>query len=280
MVNAYCNELSLCGDKVDDSALDAIVGTFAQTLRTLHENKVKRVHYDTLDHPGGLSLHTALSERQRQMPTEVNLIYSMLRRPYAEEPEEEKFCNYDDHKWVTREGGRVDCIGLALCALMQSLCVSLDYGRFAAGAYTQCEVELVKDGVTHKVDVPNMSQPEQINKEAIIEFFVRSLTDADVPTAKKKEPLPTLPAHHGKGELQAFAKRIIEDDYVQAVLVSLPFDPQEKTFIHAVKHDHIIEVRLVQSRLGYGLRLSTSAQTDIQNQWIARHLNKKFGSGR
>ncbi|HRQ44830.1 MAG TPA: hypothetical protein PLB12_10840 [Candidatus Goldiibacteriota bacterium] len=84
--------------------------------------------------------------------------------------------------------------------------------------------------------------------------------------------------HHGTDELENLAKSIVRCPYVEEVMCSLEYS-RGTSFIRnsgAEYGYYFIDLRVVTSDEGYGLRIKTTAENDYQNKFVMELLNDKF----
>lgn len=276
MIYAYFNELSLRTMTGDVLKEEEVICTFARLLKELRQLGIKKVRYDTLRCAKGVDISDALRRRGKSRSVEVQLIYSMLTRPFVAEEDEDKVFAYEKYSWIGPKSCRVECWGLATAAATGSLAVGIDYGLFKNGAYNICKVNSQVRGKADIIfDVPHLTTPDHIGLQPVVDVL-KMQDDLIVPKAAAKANKVTVASHHGQKECQEMASRLMDDEYVVDVPCSLPFKPKETTFIHDIKDPNIVEIRLTNTKVGYGLRIFTSAKNKPQNHWIARHIEEKY----
>ena len=81
---------------------------------------------------------------------------------------------------------------------------------------------------------------------------------------------------HGREVLDAFAKRLVQNVYVESVVNSLPWQPGCDHFIAGVREDGMVNVCLHWHDKGYGLAVQTTARGLPQTMLVADLLAKQF----
>lgn len=123
-------------------------------------------------------------------------------------------------------------------------------------------------------DVYCITSESDCNDEAFSTYLAGK--DIEVPKASRKNNVIQLPSHHSLHHCREHAKLLIQDDYVEQILDSLPF-VDRREYIHHTYSDGIIHVRMFWERGGYGLKIATSGKDLVQTKWIANHLAKRYG---
>ena len=81
---------------------------------------------------------------------------------------------------------------------------------------------------------------------------------------------------HGQYILQDFSEKIRRSPYVEKIINSLPFNPQQKNPIKAIKADGIVEFVLTWTDAGLGICIQTTGRDLKQTKTIAIHLAEKY----
>lgn len=82
---------------------------------------------------------------------------------------------------------------------------------------------------------------------------------------------------HGQDVLEAFARRLVRCEYVDAVINSTEWRRHDgDQFVYAVKEDGIVELCLHWEEARYGLAVQTTARGVLQTQLVADVLREKF----
>ena len=284
MVEACFNELSIQPYCTDDSEVDHRVSTFVDSLKGLWALGVRNVRYESSFADLSLKENLSLKEycdnaRSSRARNHKDLLYSVMHRPYIDDDKSDSVFGYDSVVFVTDSGEEISCLGLYVAYLTRSFAVGFDSGLFKGDRHNVCKLRLVTGSVCKEDSVCCLTQADHIETIREFETLVASQIDLPVPECllppeKKKIHLP---AHHGYKECIEHSQRLVKEKYVTGVLNSIDFDSSEKEYIHRVEDKNIIELRLYWTPKGYGLCIQTSAESRIQNKWIARYLDKKYG---
>jgi len=82
--------------------------------------------------------------------------------------------------------------------------------------------------------------------------------------------------HHGRDTLTPFAKKLCASPYVKEILNSIPYSPKLKDPIKNCGADGIIELVLVHTDAGYGLRVQSTGRDLKETQYIGRLLRRRY----
>ncbi len=82
---------------------------------------------------------------------------------------------------------------------------------------------------------------------------------------------------HGKDILLTFSRKLIHSPYVEKVINSIPFNPNQKEFIKKILPDGKIEIVLTWTDQGLGCVIQTTGRNIQETYKIAEILNKKYG---
>lgn len=292
MIQPILNELSftpLCQSKDE---VEYRVDTFVELLRELRNLGVKSVRTEYYLATIFLTEHQTLADyfnensKNSKLRTQNDFLYAMLRRPYIDEIEEHKVYEYKNAYFVTDDEKEFDALGLLVAYLTKSFVVGFDAGLFKGDRHKSCSLKLVKtkpmgNNENDEIITAKVCCLTHKNQMYALNEFIQlmsSQNDLVVPVCKGKNESFHLPAHHGQSECEEFAKRLLRCEYVQKIVNSIDFDSRESDFIHRIKDYNQLEIRLLHTKMGYGLCIETSAENIIQNHWIAKHLTKKYGN--
>lgn len=82
--------------------------------------------------------------------------------------------------------------------------------------------------------------------------------------------------HHGTDSLTPFAKKLCASPYVREILNSIPYSAKLKDPIKNCGADGRIELVLVHTDAGYGLRVQTTGRDLEETQYIGQLLKRKY----
>lgn len=197
----------------------------------------------------------------------MNFLYAFLQRPYESENVEEHQDEYLAHSWM--HAGR-SCYGAALAVIMDSMSVS-------TGDSIQWDkpfLSLMKDEVT--------VQARNLYGETTFSSHLQWLLDCQpvqllccqiIQTEKKIH----LRDDHGKNILGKFCNKLISSPYVCEVINSMPFNPGNRGFIHAIRENGIIEIVLPWTDEGLGVVVKTTGRNRRETEKIAELLKEEYG---
>lgn len=280
MIEPCFNELSLFPLCDTDKEADSCVTSFIDLLKELEQFGIKRTRYEKdftdIKLQNNYSLYDYCNDPKNR--NYQHFLYSHMRRPYMDEEAESSFFAYSDYKFITDDGNELDCIGLYVSYVTNSFSVGFNAGLFENEKHVKCNLSLTKNGIRQKGIVCCLTLPRHIDSDLFVELM-SDQPDLPVPLCETKPSAKRkhIPDHHGKAECEAHAERLVECKYVKEILNSIDFDGSEKKYIHKVDAQNLIEVRLPNTKKGYGLCVSTTATNRIQNWWIAKHLKKNYG---
>lgn len=287
MIEACFNELSMYPVCQTDEEVGVRINAFVELLKGLKSLGIKFVRYensfDDICLKENLSLREYCQGKESQVRTQADFLYGTMRRPYMEEDEEEMFFKYTKAAFILKKGGKdfpKDCLGLYVALLKQSFAVGFNAGDFAGDRHKICTIRLTKkDGQCVDRQVCCLTQKEHIM--GVDEFVELMSNQPDLPVEKcgtdESQKKCHLSDHHGMKECEEHAKSLLKNEYVKEVLNSIDHKSSERQYIHRVDNHNLIDVRLYWTQKGYGLCISTTATNKIQNYWIAKQLNFRYG---
>lgn len=281
MVEAAFNELTTFPYCTTDDEVESRVSTFTDVLKELTNLGVKNVRYEDSFADISLKENYSLADycnncSNSDQRNRRALLYSKMRRPYLTEEKENLLNKYCDCKYLHSDGSQKDCLGLYVADITDSFAVGFEQPDCDDKCPEICTLQIVQNNGT-KVNhyVCCLTKPEHINLDEFVRLMARQ-DDLVVPKYTGDGKKISLPSHHGQAECKQHAKQLIGCDYIKEVLNSIDFDPSEKQYIHKVRNNNIIEIRLTWTKEGYGLCVSTTATNMAQNYWIARYLEEKY----
>ena len=163
----------------------------------------------------------------------------------------------------------VDCFGLALAYIMDSLSCSIDDVKWSLPFIS------IKKGADD-VLVRNVSNEEHVeyHSEWLENLSEVELVKCNIDYDEKKIKLRD---DHGKDILLVFGKKILSSPYVMEVVNSLPFNSSERKFIRKVKNDGLIEIVLPWTDKGLGMVIKTTGRNRRETEKIAEILEQEYG---
>lgn len=281
MIEAAFNELTAVPYCTTDNEVESRLATFADVLNELTKLGVKNVRYEDSFADISLKENYSLADYCKKCSTSDqrnrrDLLYSKMRRPYLTEDKENLVYKYSDCKYLHSDGTQKDCLGLYIAYVTDSFTVGFDQSGCEDKCPEICKLQIVQnDGTIAEHTVCCLTRPEHINLDEFVKLMARQ-DDLVVPKYIGDGKKIHLPSHHGLAECKQHAQQLIGCEYIKEVLNSIDFNPSEKQYIHTVRNNNIIEIRLTWTKEGYGLCVSTTATNMAQNYWIARFLEEKY----
>ena len=138
------------------------------------------------------------------------------------------------------------------------------------------KLQLVSSNAANSIeeDVYCVTSESDCNDEAFSTYLAGK--HIEVPKASRKNINIQLPQHHSLQLCREHAELLIQDDYVEEILDSLPF-VERWEYVHHTYSNGIIHVRIFWERGGYGLKIATSGRDLVQTKWIANYLAHRYG---
>lgn len=278
-MEACFNELSIYPYCVDLEEVNQRVDVYIQVVKETIKLVSKRIRYEQ-----GLSsvlLMENLSLAQycfdKKNKNKGDFLMSCVKKPYIEENSEveKRFTEYDNANLKKNEAEIVACYGLYVAYLYNSFCVGFCSESFWSNSFFT--LQLTKDKKIIEVPVVCISQCDELKKDSFIDWAISNIpiqvSQTLIQPQRKKV---SLRDDHGKDVLDSFANRLKNIPYIIGVINSLPFNPKETDFIRNVYEDGRIEIVLVDTDLGLGLIIQTTATNMLETKWIAKYLKEYF----
>ena len=196
----------------------------------------------------------------------MDFVFSFFRAPYAGSHLVEKVSDeYILHRWVYRGES---CEGLAVAFLTDTITLSINPKKWGETIW------FLRD--EDKISVKNISSVEHyaIHKDWFEGIKPVELKTTSTPPMNKEI---SLRDDHGKDRLMAFSKKLVRSPYVEEILNSLPFNPNEKKFIKDIGNDGIIECVLFWYDEGFGIVVKTTGRNKRETELIAEILEREYG---
>ena len=199
-------------------------------------------------------------------PSVTGFLFAFLQRPYEQRISEEEQDDYLEHTWLYK--GK-SCYGLALAYIMESMALSI-----CGQEWNHPVLDIEKDRVL--VDVRNLFDEESFDFHLA---WLESLKPVELITCLEEpnNKLINLRDDHGKDVLYAFCKRLVNSEYVCEIVNSLPFNPNNRKFIHKIRENGQIEIVLPWTDSGLGVSVQTTGRNYRETEKIAEILKEKYG---
>lgn len=199
-------------------------------------------------------------------PNIMNLLLSFFRSPFETRQVEERQDYYLSHYWEYQ--GKT-CFGLALAFIMDSMSVSV-----CDPFWGQPILYIEMDG--NPLSVRNLFD------EATFHYHLEWIDSMQplelvICSEKPEDKRCKLRDDHGKDVLQTFCKRLLKSEYVCEIVNSLPFNAENRRFIHKIYNNGMIEVVLPWTDKGYGIVIKTTGRNYRETEAIAKLLKEEYG---
>lgn len=275
--------------------MDLRVLNYVRLLKALQKYGIQKVRYEH----GLASIHMStdttlydycekelINRNQNSSKlNEINLLFSMVHRPYLQDSEENLFTKYSDVKLLlnTSQGvSEVDCLGAYAAFLLKSFVV----GFKTKESDSNVQLKLIDSNCSNgepkeqSASVLNITDSSNVANNVRLGELLSTQPNIGVFKVDKCSQTNTkkvnVAGHHGKNVCDAFGEMLKKDEYVRDIINSIDWKSEEKRFIHRINEDGTIEIRLHWTKKGYGIKISTSATDIVQAYWIAKHLQDKY----
>jgi len=193
-------------------------------------------------------------------------LYSFFKSPF-----ESQYVNDIDEDYYSSEWSHdgVNCYGMAVAYLMNSASLSL-----FDDIWNSPIIPIDRDGEI--VQVRNICNEKhcidhrewlESGTSVVLEKCAISPSDKSI----------NLREDHGKDQLMKFAQRLVNSEYVCAIINSIPFQGNRRRFIKSIKEDGVVEIVLPWTDKGYGLAVKTTGRNKRETARIAELLKEKYG---
>lgn len=217
--------------------------------------------------------------------THRQLIYSIFRNPYIDHEkdshtklEEDRYAG-SDFFLLSDQGVRIRQSSLlGWVVIKRSLFLGFPKDDFWQKCnYSVEEIKSSSEKVLHEVKGITIEQHfDDVGvKDWLDKNFRAEPIKTTVDVAHKKRKV--LPAHHGVKELNDFADRVLQNEYVLEVVNSVDYMPHCKSLIGKVYPDGCMDICLYWTSAHCALCVRTTAQNKYQAEKIKRLLEEKFG---
>lgn len=204
------------------------------------------------------------------IPTLRNYIYGFFRGPFEglDLPGEVESRFIEEH--LNLEGR--NAIGLLLASINETIALSLSTEEkwdtsFLVAYNDQSEKITIRHGSNY-MNLSAHNEWIEMNKEIVL-----------LPCGINPDRKPFHIRHdHGMDVLKSFWGRIKNCEYVSLCVNSLPFNPDERSFVRSIKPDGIVEIVLTWTDEGFGLVLQTTGRNLRETNKIAELLEEKYAN--
>lgn len=260
-------------------ALNLYIRDYAETIREAYVQNFNKVRYENGAFGIQLTSNITMYEycQEHLADLSVQTILLTQAKPYIDEDSEA------EEKYVEKgilianiNEAKIESYSLSAAYLNHSIGIGFKNNNFT-GIKVPVEYKAnpkVKCGYTLCITEKGQFDSDDFIEWAEKEQFYPNIQPSKADVRYKRIHLS---AHHGNDELKPFAKRLIQEYYINEVLNSIDRDSLERKLIHAL-HDNVIELRLLNGH-GYGLVVSTTARNKRELRYIAMLLENKYGRG-
>lgn len=286
---AFFNELSTFPHVASNAPLSAM-DQFVDTCCALLEYGVKKIACEEGTASIMLSetetMHSYFLKNRRNV--KIMLLMQSFSKPYIKDDslEEEKFISSDyfvrikDDRNLEHE--IVNPMGIVSAHLYDSFSLSLASTEFWASSKI-LDLKIKKGSVNTTRKVRNVSDQADLNDS--LRNLIAGKLDQGWPKTKiepKNKTIDLSSDHHGNNKLYDFAKNSLRPlEYFIEVSTSLEYSPKCDHFVKAIYTDTMqIDVVLHKTEKGYGMRIKTTAENELQLRQIALDLEDRFGTGK
>lgn len=179
--------------------------------------------------------------------------------------------------------------GLAAAIIYESLTISLathDYWKQHQLQVFVVDENLANILIVENVNLANIVLVENVNNVCEATGFessaIQDFIDSISTPVLKSSPLAFdqkeihLRDDHGKDKLKKFGTRLLQSEYVVAVINSLPFNPKATNLIRKTYADGKIEMVLYWEDKGLGLVIQTTGRNIHETNAIAKILADEY----
>ena len=268
------NEISLYDKPDNEYKAKSILENFAQTCASLKNEGFSKLR---VENDFWIYLYfeeLVLSDFLKKIPskTQRSFILSFIRPPYIAEDIKTKA----DEKFAENNyffNGNTKVTGLAYAYLLDTISVSLSSNPI----WDSTEIKITEqyNNNLSEVTVKNASKPEHTS-------FHKSWIENNKPVRLRKTTVNphdkkiNLRDDHGKDELLSFSKKIVNCEFVESVVNSLPFNPNERNFIRRIYPNGQIEIVLTDTDQGLGVIIQTTGRNLKETEEIGKILQEKY----
>jgi hypothetical protein len=204
-----------------------------------------------------------------------SLLLGLGKYPYIvpDSPQEDLFIK--SNYFISKDKHEILSYGLSAAFLNGSIAISFASEDF----WNNINITLIENSnstITNHT-VLSVSSPEHFESDDFL-YWRNDTTEIELiacdilPVDKRIH----LRDDHGKSELLSFSRRLIQSQYIVEIVNSLPFNPQQRTFIKNVKSNGLIELVLTSTDQGLGLVVKTTGRNYRETERISSILKDEF----
>lgn len=234
------------------------LSSFVEAKKELNKYGITRCYVDNVNYGLILDSISGLYNAKEVR----DLLYGFLSCPYEKDLLEEDNEEYCNHLWKC---GADHCIGLALAYICEGATFSFDTGKW------NTIIILDKDGISF--DVPNVY--DQSSVIYYVDYFINDqkieLVESDLTTEEKISSISTR-GDHGDDDVRRIARKMCKCKYVEGIINSAKFRPQQTGYISKISENGIVEMNFPWSDRGIGIVVQTTGRNKKETQAIAELL--------
>lgn len=213
-----------------------------------------------------------------------NLLLAIRRYPFIREGDETSEDAFLKHSFTFRNQvlfeHPVACYGLAAAWLYDTLSICLSGSDFWEANQIPVLKTEEESGYQEVINIVNVFSEKCFYQEVVQSQVERISELRLIPSRIAPENKQiNLRDDHGKDVLHHFSLRLRNNEYVDRIINSLPFNPSSKCFIRRVWPDGRIEIVLTWTDQGLGLVIQSTGQNLRQTRAIAEILAQQFANG-
>lgn len=251
------------------------VEQYIQTYKEAEKHEFKKIRYEKPFDQITIAPNYTLNDFCNSNKTLGGLLLGLARHPFIDDntPEENRFI--ENNFFIEQNSRQISVEGLGVAYLYKSIAISFVFDPFWCQIKHRLYVTTGKDAGEY--DVIAISHPDHCNDADFLEHKDRwkpvELVESKTSPIDKRIQLRD---DHGKDTLEAFAQRLCQSPYVEAILNSLPYNPHARDFIHNIKDNGRIEIVLVETDRGLGLILQSTGRNKRETEKIANILKEQY----
>lgn len=281
-MNLSFNELSFLPLINDNQNLINQFDVLINTFKDVKENN----GFSHIIFPSDLSILEAtstmsFSEWIYSLPIKekTKILTFTSRKPFIDNILSEQIKELDSYYFENLELGIEQnyCNGLSTAHILEIPAISLANNIFWQNIKIDFFKENSSTNKTDTVDVFNISTSQSIND---ISFQNHLTSITQVILSKSVLEPHQKPIHfrddHGSDVLMKFAKSLVNSEYINGVINSIPFNPKSNRLIKKISSDGKIDLVLYWEDAGYGMVIQTTGRNFRETKAIAEIIKDNF----
>jgi len=266
------NEISLHNKPENEYQAKSILENFAKTCSSFKKEGFNKLRVESAFWTNIYFSTINLNDFLQQIPsqTQKSFLRSFIRKPFIADD----FISEADERYVENEYfyENQKVTGLAYAYLLDTIAVSL----LTNSIWESTEILIIEKNneSDNRVCVKNASKP--VHKASHKDWIDNQKPIVLIKTNKKpKDKAINLRDDHGRDTLQTFSESLRNSEYVDSIINSLPFNPNEKNFIRKIYPNGQIEIVLTKTDKGLGLVIQTTGRDLRETTEIGKLLEEK-----